>query len=57
MASLEVVYHFHCLNFLRKATYFNFEYYKNDAVFDDPYFPAEERIGESRANVITYSDI
>ena len=46
MASLEVVYHMHCLNFLRKASFVDYEYYKNDPVFEDPVFAVGFRISK-----------
>lgn len=46
MASLEVVYHMHCLNFLRKASFVDHEHYKNDPVFQDPLFPVGSRISK-----------
>ena len=50
MASMEVIYHMHCLNLLRKSTFYNHEYYKEDPVFDDPVLSAETRISETSQN-------
>ena len=46
MASLELVYHMHCLNFLRKASFVDHQYYKDDPVFQDPVYPVEYRISK-----------
>ena len=45
MAPAEIIYHVHCLNFLRKATIYNHEYYKDDPVFADPDLAANIRLG------------
>ncbi|KLJ06371.1 hypothetical protein EMPG_10200 [Blastomyces silverae] len=46
-ANVEVLHHLHCLNMLRQATYFNFEYYskKGDGPFKDPDDVLETHIG------------
>ena len=55
VVTLEVVYHMHCLNFLRKAVFFNYEYYQADSVFDDPVYSVQVRIGGKVQSCTRYS--
>ena len=54
MASIEVVYHMHCLNLLRKSTFYNHGYYENDPVYDDPFLSSDIRIGKATAIDISH---
>ncbi|KAL9625353.1 MAG: hypothetical protein Q9160_000416 [Pyrenula sp. 1 TL-2023] len=44
MGSLEVVYHIHCLNLIRRSLFLYYPHYQHDPIFDDPVFSIEERL-------------
>ena len=54
MATLEVIYHLHCLNLLRKSTFVDHEYYSDDPVFQDPKFDIKFRLRKRNPPLFPY---
>jgi hypothetical protein len=51
MATAEITHQMHCLNFIRKGLYTNYDYYKNRSVeFTDPPHTVSVHLGELPSN-------
>lgn len=49
MATMDMTHQLHCLNFVRKSLYHNYDYYKTRTVeFEDPKHTVEVHIGKLR---------
>ena len=53
MASLEIIHHMRCLSFLRKVSFADYGYHKNDPVFEDLVFPLDYRLSKLAVHIST----